>query len=353
MSATTQPESPPLPQDPEGFPEGAAPGTALAPTSAKPLAETASTAVAAQARASVEARYLVAMKNPRSWDTVRVKVLAACKRPGFAEAARYSKPVGAKSVVGPSIRFAEEALRAMGNCYVETMVVFDDAERRIVRVNVTDLESNLSYPQDLLIAKTVERSRVRDGQTILGRRQNTKGETVYILEATEDDLLVKQAALTSKAIRTGALRLLPSDIQEEAMEKVAETLMKEDAHDPAAARKRMCDLFYTLGVEPNDLVEYLGHELPQTTPAELNLLRTIYQALKDGEATWADVLETKGKTPHFGKADRGTGALKDKLNGTTTTPAPGSAPPAAATPEPPAKSESGRRKSDKHPGDLL
>lgn len=342
MSTMTEPERPPLPEDPD------APSTAVAIPVSKPLAETASTAVAAQARASVDARYLVALRNPRSWDTVRVRVLEACKRPGFAEGARYSKPVGKKSVVGPSIRFAEEALRAMGNCYVETMVVFDDDERRIIRVTVTDLESNLSYPQDLLIAKTVERSSVRDGQNVIDRRLNTKGQTVYIVEATEDDLLVKQAALTSKAIRTGALRLLPSDILEEAMELVPETLMKKDAADPAGARKRLCDAFYTLGVAPDDLEDYLGHKLDQTTPAELNLLRTIYQALKDGEATWVEVLETKGKTPHFTKADRGAGALKDKLTNGARAEAPAAPPAPSATP--PAAEPTKRRRGDLPPG---
>lgn len=299
----------PTPQPPEGPEES----KALAPVAPKPLAETASTAVAAQAKASVEARYLMALKSPRTWDTVRVRILAACKRPGFAETARYSKPVGRTTVMGPSIRFAEEALRSMGNVYVESMVVFDDPERRIVRITGTDLEANLSYHTDLLILKTVERSSVRDGQVVVGRRQNTKGQTVYIIEATDDDLLVKQAAMTSKAVRTIGLRLLPGDILEEAMEQVAQTLLNEDAKDPDSARKRLCDAFFALGTSPDDLEEYLGHKLEQTTPAELNLLRTIYQALKDGEATWADVLETKGKTPNFGKADRGAGALKDAL----------------------------------------
>ena len=124
-------------------------------------AETASTAVAVQARAAVEARYKMALMRPRSWDEVRVRLLAACKRPGFAETARYAKPVGGKSIEGPSIRFAEEALRAMGNAYVETMVVFDDDERRIVRVTVTDLEANLSYPHDITLRKTVERRRLK------------------------------------------------------------------------------------------------------------------------------------------------------------------------------------------------
>jgi hypothetical protein len=306
------------------------PGTALAVATetaarAPAVVETASVAAAAQARASVEARYLVAMRTPRSWDTVRLRILAACKRPGFAEGARYSKPVGGKSIVGPSIRFAEESLRAMGNAYVETMVVFDDEERRIVRVTVTDLESNLSYPHDITIEKTVERRSLRQGQEVLGRRQNTKGETVYIVRATEDDLLVKQAALVSKAIRTGALRLLPSDILEEAMELVPMTLLNEDAKDPASARKRVCDAFFSLGVEPTDLEEYLGHKIEGSTPAEISLLRTIHQALKDGETTWPEVLETKGKNGGFKKADRGTTALREKV---------GAAPAASVPPSP-------------------
>lgn len=331
MSTSAQPQT----QEPE-------PSQALVPPTEKPLVETASVAVAAQARASVEARYLVALRNPRSMDTVRVRILAACKRPKFAEAARYTKPVGGKSIVGPSIRFAEEAVRALGNVYVESMVLFDDDKRRMVRVTGTDLEANLSYHQDLLIEKMVERSSVRDGQVVVSSRLNTKGKKVYLIEATDDDLLVKQAAMTSKAVRTIVLRLLPGDILDEAMEQVEATVRAEDANDPASARKRLCDAFYDLGVEPKDLEDYLGHDLPQTTPAELTLLRTIYTALKDGEATWADVLDTKGKTPQFKRADRGTGALKETLGGSKAAPAPERAPSAAASaaetergPEPP------------------
>lgn len=306
---------------------------------ARAVAETASTAVAVQAKAAVEARYLMAMKNPRSWDVVRVRLLEACKRPGFASSARYSKPVGGKSIVGPSIRFAEEAMRAMGNLLVETMVVFDEHQRRIVRITTTDLESNLSYPTDILIDKTVERSSVRQGQVIVGQRLNSQGKAVYIVEATEDDLLVKQAALTSKTIRTSALRLLPSDILEDAMGEVATTLTTADAKDPTAARKRICDSFYELGVDPSDLEEYLGHKLDHTTPAELTLLRTVYQALRDGETTWPDVMETKGKNGGFKKADRGTEALASKLGESAkeTGSAPASVAPASPAAAPPVK----------------
>ncbi|HYG12344.1 MAG TPA: hypothetical protein VD835_20545, partial [Pyrinomonadaceae bacterium] len=99
--------------------------------------ETSTTALAAQAKAQIEARYIVAMQRPRDMDTVRTKLLKECSRPGFAKVARYSKPVGGSKIEGPSIRFAEAALRCMGNVVPESFVVWDDEEKRVVRVSVT------------------------------------------------------------------------------------------------------------------------------------------------------------------------------------------------------------------------
>lgn len=292
--------------------------------------ETAATAVAAQARAAVESRYLMALRQPRSWDDVRVKLLGACRRPGFAEVAKYSKPVGGKPIIGASIRFAEEALRCMGNVLIETPVIYDDDEKRIVRATVTDLEGNLSYQQDVTIVKTVERSRQPQGQDVLRTRVNVRGNLVYIVAATDDDLLNKQNALVSKAIRTGALRVLPGDILEECMEQVDETQKKQDAEDPDRARKRLADAFYQLGVMPNELEAYIGRSLNGVTPAQLADLRRIYQAMKEGETTWQQVAEQKAETEKTGTATAaavagasappaarakatGTEALKDTL----------------------------------------
>lgn len=296
------------------------------------LAKTPTTAVAAQAKAAIEARYLVAMKQPRNWNTVRVKVLEACKRPVFAESARYSKPVGRGSVVGPSIRFAEEALRTMGNVLVDSLVLYDDDEQRIVRILGTDLESNLTYQHDIILQKTVERREARQGQEVLGRRTNSTGQQVYIVRATEDDLLIKQAAQASKAIRTIALRLFPSDILEESMDAVEVTVKNRDAADPAGARKRVCDFFYALGITPQQLNEYLGHPIEQMNNDELGMLREVYTAIKEGETTWAEAVAAKvavqGEAPAKPSKDKGTGALEGALGakkpGKAETPPPAS-----------------------------
>ena len=45
------------------------------------VVETASTAIAAQAKAMVESRYIMAMRNPRNMDAVRQELLKECRRP--------------------------------------------------------------------------------------------------------------------------------------------------------------------------------------------------------------------------------------------------------------------------------
>jgi hypothetical protein len=268
-------------------------GTAIAtvaPQNIIPInvGETASSALAAQVVANIQARYALAKKMPRDLDEVRIRLLKECKRPSFAKTAIYHKPIG-KGVEGPSIRFAEAALRCMTNCMPETIVVFDDDDKRILKITVTDLEANLSYSEEITIAKRVERHK-SDGREVVTQRLNSYGKTVYIIKATDEEILDKQNALVSKALRTIALRLLPGDIKEEAINLCYETMQDEAAKDPDATRKNMVSAFAALGVNPSQLVAYLQHPIDQTTPAEVVKLREIHTAIKDGEATWSEVM---------------------------------------------------------------
>lgn len=279
-------------------------------------AETASSAVAAQARAAVESRYILALRRPRDWDEVRVRMLRECARPGFAECAIYRKPIG-KGVEGLSIRFAEAALRHMGNLLAETPTVYDDAEKRIIRVSVTDLESNATVQKDIVVEKVVERSHLKDGQTAISKRTNSNGKTTYLVGATEDDLLNKEAALISKALRNAILRLVPGDLQDECEAAIRSTRQNAAAKDPDGERRRLVDAFSVIGVGPADLKEYLGHDLEKIVPAEIDELRGVYTGLKDGEITsWSAVLEVKtGRAAKgaSGEAPSATASAKEKL----------------------------------------
>lgn len=252
--------------------------------------ETAVSAAAAQAVASVQARYAMARAAPRDLDQVRIKLLKECKRPRFAEVALYNKPIG-QGVVGFSIRFAEAALRCMGNVMPEVMTIFDDESKRIVRVAVTDLESNLTYTKDVTINKTVERRKVPGGMQPISQRTNSRGQTVYTIPATDDDILNKENALVSKAIRTVGLRLIPGDILDEALALIHHTSQNSAAQDPDTARKRLVDGFASIGIQPADLVAYLRHGLDKITPAEMTQLRSLYTTIRDGETTWVEVMD--------------------------------------------------------------
>lgn len=255
--------------------------------------ETAGTAMAAQAKAVVEARFTVALRFPRNDDEVRQRLIKECKRPSFAGVAIFSKPVGGKKIEGPSIRFVEAALRISKNIDVQTPTIYDDREKRIVRVIVMDMESNTAYTQDLMIEKTVERKQLKQGEVAISSRLNSYGDTVHLVEANEDQLLVKQGALVSKAIRTSGQRLLPGDLVDEAMYMCRLTMKNADAQDPDAARNRVFDFFAELGVSLPDLIKWLGHEGKTLTTKELAELRAIAQSIKDGESTWREVMEER------------------------------------------------------------
>jgi hypothetical protein len=282
------------------------------------VSETASTAMAAQSKAIIESRYIMAERHPRDFDVVREKLLKDCNRPSFAMVAIYNKPIG-KGVTGPSIRFAEAALRAMGNVDISTQTVFDDEERRIVRVSVTDLEANVPYSQDVTITKTVERRKIQAGETFIRTRLNSFGDKLFIIQGTDDDILNKQGALISKAIRTLGLRVIPGDLIDEAMAEVRATQCRKDAEDPDAAKRKIFDSFAEQGVTAEQLKEYLGHAGATLNPKELAELRGLFAALRDGETSWREIMDAHQPAPAEGEKQPaasgkgGASRLKDAI----------------------------------------
>lgn len=259
--------------------------------------ETTTAHSSAMAKAEVEARFAVAIGRPRDVDQARLTLLKDCKRPGFAEIAIYSKPVGGKNLEGPSIRLVEAAMRAYGNIDVRTPTILEDDEKRIVRVTVTDLESNLTFSSDVVVAKTVERKSLKTGQVAIGTRTNTYGETVYIVSATDDDTNTKAGALVSKTLRTAGVRALPGDLIDEAMWTARETMRNQDAQDPKAARRKIIDAFDSEGVSPAELARFLGKPLADVLPPDdLATLRKAFTTVKERHATWAEIMAAKDGT---------------------------------------------------------
>lgn len=297
--------------------------------SAPVLHETAGTAAASQAKALVEARYTVALARPRDLDVVRAALLKECKRQGFAETAEYAKPMGKKKdqdgkwveqfVYGPSIRFAEAAIRCMSNIVVQEITLYDDEEKRIVQVSVCDLEANLAYDSSITVEKTVERRSKKDGDVILRERTTSNGDKVYIRMASDDEILNKKNALLSKSIRNMSLRLIPGDLVDECMRQVLATQRDTNTKDPDAARKKIMDAFAELNVSVADLKAYVGTDLATISPAQIGELRALHSAIKEGETTWKAAMETRAPdgaapaNPQQGAVGKTTEATKETV----------------------------------------
>jgi len=261
-------------------------------------------AAAAAARAREEARIAQAMKWRRDLDASRIAIIRDCRRPGYAQDAEYRKPVGKRKnpdtgkweqvyIEGPSIRMIEGCLAHIGNLDIHADVIYDDEKKSVLRVSVTDLQNNVTYSTDAVLLKVVERREVRQGRKVLGMRENSYGDPVYLVEATPDEFRNVVGTERSKLIRDNGKRLIPYDILEEARAAVKATMADEAAKDPDAAKKKVFDRFNSIGVSVAMLKEYLDRPVETLTVADLQELAVVFNGLKDGEFTWPELMRTK------------------------------------------------------------
>jgi hypothetical protein len=279
-------------------------------------------------KTQLEAAMVLADRKPRRIDVFRLRMLEDCKDPIFAEAALYNKPVGKKKnpvtgtweeqfAVNFSVRFIEAALQAFGNFRVFEWLTYEDDKRARIHVAVIDVEQNNGYGTDRMVEKVVERKNPQ-GRTIRGQRPNSFGDMVYLVDATADEFRNLYGAERSKLRRDNGQRILPFHILAQCREQIDKTVKDEHAKHPETVRDKLRDAFYSVGVSPQQLEDYLGHPLGQLNDAEMIALRAIYSGIKEGESTWADIERLKaepaegesGETPDPQKKP---GKLKDRL----------------------------------------
>ena len=300
------------------------PRTAVAerPFSASPVSQANETGAAifgARERAAIEARTIVALRNPRNIELVRKQLLEACARFRFADAAMYEKPVGeGKAASGLSIRFAEEFMRTYGNFDVAVNVVSENDESRTLEAVAVDLEKNVSYRAPAVVSKYVWRLSPRKGDEVILSKENSRGKITYKIRADDDALFTASQAASAKASREATLKHCPADLREECEERITETLAAIGGKDPEKFRDEILKAFFKVGIEKPQLDEYLGKSVSLLNVAEMLQLRRLCQALKQGETDWAEVMRSKdGSTePTTPKAEpgKGTAGLKKDLS---------------------------------------
>lgn len=248
-------------------------------------------AAAENSKAEIQARYIMAYQCPRNEEMARTKMLAHCKNKDFADTAIYSKPIGNTSVEGLSVRATEMMIREWGNIVIASHVVYEDETMRRIRVSATDLQTNANYSSDLVISKTIER-KSNKGREVVSERLNTYGETVFVVKATDDELMIKEAAMLAKMRRNLGAMLIPSDIKEEIMKQCKDAIDSQIQKDPVAERRKVIDAFDSIGVQVLRLEKILGHPIAESSPAEIAKLRKIYSTIKEGTASLSDYLES-------------------------------------------------------------
>lgn len=323
-------------------------------------AETSSAALSARQQAQVQARYIMAMRNPRSIDVVRDRMLKEAERPGFAASAVYKVQKGGSDIRGPSIRLAEALIQAMGNLHSQVTIVYDDADKLILTITVTDLETNATYEDEVVLLKRVERKHVDAGRRVFGERLNSRKEKVFVVEATEDEMLMKMNVWKSKSIRTAGLRLVPRYLVDELVSKCEQTMATETMQKLPETRAKMIGWFAEMGVSVEQLGQYLGHDAKQASVEEIGRLRGLGTAIKDGDTTWDAIVEQARTARAPAKAtETVAGGNVSSEKGATSAPAvPSSAAPttpavAAQQQDPPPPSDADAPPHDPVTGEVL
>jgi hypothetical protein len=279
--------------------------SAAGQTEAMVLAETHAIAMAARAKADVEAMISAALAHPRDWDQVQQNLLADCMSWEFADEALYElefkkwnpktrEEEATDPVTNYSVRFAEAAQVHMGNIDVDVQTTSEDGYFRRKRVVVTDLENLVRFSESISVEKTVERKYLKKGQVALSERANTYGDTVYTVMASDSDLRMKENGLVSRSFRNCLLRLLKPNIKAACRAQIAETLTAAVKADPGAKRKEIIAAFATINVPVTQLKIYLGvKDLNMLQPDQIVHLQRIFKTVRNGERSWADIFEER------------------------------------------------------------
>lgn len=249
----------------------------------------------AEVWAPIHGRYVVAHARPRNWLQVRYLMMTECQQMRFAEKARYEISRGSSSISGWSIDFATALVRAMQNMLVEVQRVSETIEERVVRVTVTDLETNTVFSQEASLDRFVlKRNAPRHLRGPVDPfRHNAQGQPLYRHDPSEQELSAATNAVVSKLTRNLVLRHAPTALLEDCMAELRRTVKAGQDNLAGQMPKRLLSAFGDLGVSPADLDHYLGHDLTKSNGSEFELLRSLFVALKNEDITWHDALESR------------------------------------------------------------
>jgi hypothetical protein len=242
-----------------------------------------------RAMAEVQSAIVLAKRFPRNPIEAMDRIATACQRPGLAEASLYSYARGGTEITGPSIRLAEAIAQSWGNVQFGVKELEQRNGESTVEAFAWDMETNV---------RQVKAFQVKH------ERHTKRGS--YRLEDPRDiyEAVANQGA---RRLRACILGIIPGDVIDSAVSQCEATL-KAKADTSPEALKKLVAAFDRFGVTKDQIEKRIQRRLDTITPAQLIMLRKVYNSLQDGmssPADWFDMVPTEG-------ADSGA-TLKDKV----------------------------------------
>jgi len=240
---------------------------ALAPGS-NGAVEIASSRVAQE----VQAAMVIAKKYPRSEGETTQRIEQACCRPGLAAKAQYHFPRGNEEISGISIRLAEVLARSWGNIDFGTIEIEQRDGESLMMAYCWDLETNVRSTR-LFVVPHVRERKGRNGL-----------EQIALQSAR--DIYEITANMGARRERACILKVIPADVQEEAVEMCNRTLAADFTDEK---RDKMIAAFAEgFSVTVEQLETFIGRRAKNFDGGTYVRLRRVYQTLQDGFGAVAD-----------------------------------------------------------------
>ena len=286
--------------EPEANPFASAPA-------AQTLNEGTVTIESQRAIAEVKARVVMARQFPRDQGQAYMTAMNSCKRKGLADVAIYRFPRGGGPVEGPSIRLAEELARCWGNIEYGIRELSRSEGKSEMMAFAWDMETNTLSTQNFTV------NHIRDKRG--GGQRLTDERDIYEVTAN----------MGARRLRARILAVLPPELVDDAVAACMKTRANEIGANLQDSIRKMMQAMSGLGVTGAMLTAYLGHDVMQSTPDEVNALRGVFEAIKNGMGKIGDYFGAdKPKAvaneadPFGGQTKASAPAITDRLKAAKT-----------------------------------
>lgn len=264
---------------------------------------TMGSAMVARELGIINALFQRAQMFPRNEQDVEAELMKECKRPAFAEKARYRFPRGGGSVEGPSVNLARTAARLWGNLYYGARTTDMNAQTFTVEGYAYDMQTGAFHNKGMAAKNLILRTKPS---------KEYGGKTGW-LQPNERDSGELQMRVSAKAERNAILEVLPRDMIDRLLDQVKKTLAAESgkgmAKDKDAFLRLMVQAFRDVGVTGKQLEAWSGAKLDLITHDQVADLKGILKAIQDGEGKREEYFDMPAPKK---AASRGSGKGKDK-----------------------------------------